>query len=225
MSEIQFKQSSIPQGAHEMAKKILSYLNDGKKVLWLVCGGSNIPISAEILNILKTELDKKGWRHILKHLTVTLTDERYGSINHPDSNWRQLQEKGFDFEAVNAVPVLVGKSLDETTKLFGMHMRDAWNDNDVAIGQFGIGQDGHIAGVLPRSKAVKNVGTVFAYEASPFKRITITLATIEKLDFAYAFVYGESKREAMANLKLDLTFNDEPAQVLKKVKEAVIFSV
>lgn len=239
---IEFRNKEAIEGAKDLADRILSYLNEGKKVLWLVCGGSNIPISVKVLKFLKDSTIKqlnKGTiqtsaksiensgndeNSILKNLTVTLTDERYGSINHPDSNWRQLREKGFDFEAVTAIPVLVGKSFDETTKLFGVNLRDAWSDNDIKIGQFGVGADGHIAGVLPKSKAAKNVGTVFGYEAAPFRRVTITLATIEKLDCAYAFVYGESKREAMSRLHEDLTAEVEPAQVLKKVKEVVVYS-
>ena len=183
-----------------------------------------MPISVDVLNIMKAELDKEGKRHILKNVTVTLTDERYSSINHPDSNWRQLKEKGFDFEAVTAVPVLVGKSLDETTKLFGVNLRDVWNNNEVKIGQFGIGEDGHIAGVLPRSVGVSNPGTVVSYEAGKFRRITITLETIAKLDSVYVFAYGESKKEALNNLKEELTLDAQPAQILKSVKEVFVYS-
>jgi len=221
---LQYKNTFIPEGAQDLATLILQCLNKEKKVLWLVCGGSNIPISAEVLNLMKAELDKEGKRHMLKGVTVMLTDERYSSINHPDSNWRQLRDAGFDFEAVTTIPVLVGVSFDETTKLFGINLRDAWGNNDVVIGQFGIGPDGHIAGVLPRTIGVASPGTVVSYEAGKFRRITITLATIEKLDYAYVFVYGESKKDAMNGLHEELTMEAQPAQVLKKVKEVVVYS-
>lgn len=221
---MKFNQINSSEGAKRLADKILSYINDGKKVLWLVCGGSNISISVEVLNIMKSELDKEMKRYTLRNLTVSLTDERYGSINHPEANWRGLKDKGFDFEAVSTVPVLVGKSFDETTKLYGMSMRDAWSANDVHIGQFGVGTDGHIAGVLPRTVGVRSPGTVVSYDAGNFKRLTVTLATIEKLDVAYAFVYGESKRAALDNLKTDLTDEIQPAQVLKRVKDAEVFT-
>ncbi len=243
---IQYINKFIPEGAQQLAALILKYLNEDKKVLWLVCGGSNMPISVEVLNLMKAELDKEGKRYILKNVTVTLTDERYSSINHPDSNWRQLREAGFDFDAVTSMPVLIGKSLVETTKMFGVNLRDAWSNNDVVIGQFGIGPDSHIAGVLPRTIGVSNPGTVVSYDAGKFKRVTITLATIAKLDHAYAFVYGESKREAINGLVGNLngatiaedgdkqnlhdsesseaTFEAQPAQILKKVKDAVVYS-
>jgi 6-phosphogluconolactonase/glucosamine-6-phosphate isomerase/deaminase len=225
LNNLTIKQSKdSTQGAQELSERILSYLDQDKKVLWLVCGGSNVPISVEVLNILKSELDKDGKRHILKQLTVTLTDERYGSINHPDSNWRQLKEKGFDFDAVTVVPVLFGKSLDETTKLFGVNLRDAWNNNDVRVGQFGIGEDGHIAGVLPRTIGVSSPGTVVSYDAGKYKRMTITLKTIAKLDCVYVFAYGESKKKALKSLHEDITEEAQPAQVLKKVKEVVVYS-
>ncbi len=246
---IQYINKFIPEGVGQLATLILKYLNDEKKVLWLVCGGSNMPISVQILNTMKLELDKEGKRYILKNATVILTDERYSSINHPDSNWRQLREAGFDFEAVNTIPVLIGASLEETTKMFGVNLRDAWSNNDIIIGQFGIGTDSHIAGVLPRTIGVSNPGTVVSYDAGKWKRVTITLATIAKLDHAYAFVYGESKRDAMNSLVGNLSGNSngsnvgesstqnvddvepgeaileaQPAQILKKVKDAVVYS-
>ncbi len=219
---IKYINESAVDGAKQLAERILSYLNEGKRVLWLVCGGSNIPISVQTLNMMKELLD--GDLSLLKNLTVTLTDERYGSINHPDANWRHLRDQGFDFEAVTAVPVLVGVSLDETTKSYGVNLRDVWNNNDVVIGQFGIGADGHIAGVLPRTIGVGSPGTVVTYEAGKFKRLTMTLKTITNLDAAYVFAFGESKREAVANLKEDLTTEAQPAQVLKGVKEVVVFT-
>jgi 6-phosphogluconolactonase/glucosamine-6-phosphate isomerase/deaminase len=270
---IQFKNEYIPEGAQELAERILSYLNEGKRVLWLVCGGSNIPVSVEVLNIIKTAAGRvrggmpqlttyvKASRKLtnfhgedntpnervdvgvstgveenldvngeyltpinLKDLTVTLTDERYSSINHPDSNWRHLKEGGFDFDAVTAIPVLIGKSFEETTKMYGVNLRDAWSNNDVVIGQFGIGEDGHIAGVLPRTVGVRSPGTVVSYEAGKFRRLTMTLATIAKLDYAYVFAYGESKKEAVNNLKEELTLEAQPAQILKKVKKVVVYS-
>ncbi len=240
---IQYKNQYIPDGARDLAKRILSYLDEGKRVLWLICGGSNIPISVEVLNIIKKaaqsptdshdeeivrqNLDVNG-EYVkpinLKDLTVMLTDERYSSINHPESNWRHLKEGGFDFDVVTAIPVLIGKSFEETTKMYGVNLRDAWSEADIVIGQFGIGVDGHIAGVLPRTMGVASPGTVVSYEAGKFRRMTMTLATIAKLDCAYVFAYGESKKEAMNNLKEDLTEEAQPAQVLKRVKDVTIFT-
>ncbi|MEI7463029.1 MAG: 6-phosphogluconolactonase [Candidatus Taylorbacteria bacterium] len=213
----------IPVGTKLMADKIFQYLSNGEKVLWLVCGGSNIPISVEVLNLVKRRLQEKPSIN-LKNLTVSLTDERYGSINHPDSNWRQLTDNDFDFDAVTSIPVLYGKSFDETTKLYGMNMRDAWSNNSVHIGQFGIGIDGHIAGVLPRTTGVSSPGTIASYDAGKFRRLTITLATIEKLDVAYVFAYGQSKKPALENLQTDLIDEIEPAQVLKRVKDVELFT-
>ena len=38
-----------------------------------------------------------------------LTDERYGPVGHPDSNWSQLLQKGFDLPQAKLVPVLTGR--------------------------------------------------------------------------------------------------------------------
>jgi len=53
-------------------------------VLWLVPGGSNIPIAVEAMDMIRKEMSGLS----LKYLTITLSDERYGSVGHKDSNWK-----------------------------------------------------------------------------------------------------------------------------------------
>ena len=70
-----------------------------EKVLWLIPGGSAVPIAVEVSHAISSELKK--------NLTVSLTDERYGALNHADSNWFQLSKAGFDFSGVTQKPVLI----------------------------------------------------------------------------------------------------------------------
>ena len=93
------------------------------------------------------------------------------------------------------------------------------------IGLFGIGADGHTAGVLPRSVAVNAMGWSVAYDAGTFERITITPKTIVKLDEAVAFAQGKEKWKVVEDLeKNDLDIHEQPAQILKKVPLLKIFT-
>jgi 6-phosphogluconolactonase/glucosamine-6-phosphate isomerase/deaminase len=204
-----------------VAKKIGEYLKDNKKVLWLLSGGSNILLEVETLNILKQEFGES----LKESLAVTLTDERYGNIGHADSNWIQLLQNGFDISAVRALPVLCGLEPKETVIKFGKNYRDLEAGAHVIIGQFGIGADGHTAGVLPDTIGVKDQGTACFYSGGQYERITLTLKTIRNINIAYTFAFGESKKEIVEKLKNeDLSLEEMPAQVLKEIPESYLFS-
>jgi 6-phosphogluconolactonase/glucosamine-6-phosphate isomerase/deaminase len=207
--------------AKAIADTITGVLAKEDKALWLIPGGSNIPISVAAMGILRGMNSNDA----LARLAVTLTDERYGQDGHADSNWQQLIGAGFDFDGIKAVPVLKGLSLEKTVAEYGKTAADLFEWADVVVGQFGIGADGHIAGVLPHTVGVDSEEIAVAYAAETFTRATLTLAALSRMHVAFAFVFGESKREALSNLKeKDLSLAAEPSQVLKKVPEAYVYS-
>jgi 6-phosphogluconolactonase/glucosamine-6-phosphate isomerase/deaminase len=192
----------------------------GEHVLWLVSGGSNIATSVAIMAELGRDLPAA-----LPRLTVMLTDERFGPVGHPDSNWQQLSAAGFNFEKVLAIPVLSGLPLEVTIERYGQEIAKNFSEADIIIAQFGIGADGHIAGVLPRSPAVESSALVVGYTADPFIRITLTPTALGQVDVAFALAFGESKKAALANLQNhDASLTAEPCQILKQLPEAYLFT-
>lgn len=165
---------------------------------------------------------------------MTLTDERFGPVKHKDSNWQQLLVNGFDMESVYAVPVLCDLEINETVIKFGKSYRDLIARADVVIGQFGIGPDGHTAGVLPNTAGVSAKATACGYacpnllqgrERKNFTRITLTLNAIKNIDVAYTFVFGEAKKEVIKLLQTqDLPLAQMPAQILKQIPESYLYS-
>lgn len=217
------------EGVEILAKKMGEYLGGGKKVLWLLSGGSNILLEVEILNLIK----KNFGDNLKENLAVTMTDERYGNIGHTDSNWMQLLQNGFDISAVRALPVLCGLEPKETVIEFGKKYRDLTAWADVVIGQFGIGSDGHTAGVLPNTIGVNDQGTACFYacpnlsqgrDGKNFDRITLTLKTIRNINVAYTFAFGEAKKEIVEKLKNeDISLEEMPAQILKEIEESYLY--
>ena len=198
--------------------RIISELRAGKFVLWLVSGGSNVAIAVSALDLIK-----KSCRNHLSHLFVTLTDERFGPVGHTDSNWKQLGDKGFDFSCVQATPVLKGLDPQETARTFEENFKRMRGEVDIIIGQFGVGDDCHIAGVLPLSEAVSSKKFVVAYDTPKFLRVTLTLEALKSIDVAYAFVFGESKNEALKKLKEGTsTLALAPGLVLSGMKETYL---
>ena len=222
---LSLKANDAHAGTEEMAKRVSDALKADKKVLWLLCGGSNIPVAVKAMDSVKKAVDKVFWAN----LTVAQTDERYGAVGHKDSNWQQMKDAGLDLLGVIALPMIIGKSLDATVVEYTDKMRKAFSDTldhgGIIVGLFGIGADGHIAGILPGSPAVSDAKLVCGYRADPFTRITLTPAVLKKVSVAYAFAFGNAKKAALEKLeKGTLPFNEEPAQLLKELPEAFLYS-
>ena len=217
---LQFTQTDTPRlGITMLADEVVRHIKGGERVAWLVPGGSNIPVSVAVMDVLCEQLDETQ----LTKLSIRLTDERYGPIGHKDSNWQQLIDAGFRF-TTDSKPVLFGGTLEETVKAYEEDIEALFADTDHIIGQFGIGADGHIAGVLPHTIGVATTDPTIGYQSGALTRISLSLQTLSKLNSAYAFVFGASKAEAVRNLQTDMSLDDMPSQVLKSLPTAHVFT-
>jgi 6-phosphogluconolactonase/glucosamine-6-phosphate isomerase/deaminase len=206
-------------GTADLTKRLIHELSTGKRVLWLVSGGSNISSSIIIMQHITTALSQQ--------LTIGLIDERFGPVGHEDSNWQQLLRGGLKTKSATILPVLIdGLNLDETADTYNQSLSKALEDHDVIIGQVGIGADGHIAGILPGSDAAQEADRlVVGYESTPFERITTTPLALAHVNLVYAFAFGDSKHDAIARLQNeDLPVVTQPAQLLKHIPETYIYS-
>jgi 6-phosphogluconolactonase/glucosamine-6-phosphate isomerase/deaminase len=211
------KTSDLGVPIHALRDRLVMELEGGRKVLWLVPGGSNILAVARITRLIPTELTSR--------LSIMLTDERYGALAHADSNWLQLEQANWEPKHATLLPVLTGENLAATIKHYSNTFGHAVSDADIVIGLFGIGADGHIAGILPDSTAVRSKELVCAYDSPPYKRLTLTFEAIRKIDAAYAFVFGADKYAALSTLySQELTLTQQPSQILKQLPEAYIYN-
>lgn len=202
--------------ARFIAERLNGALRQNRKVLWLVPGGSAIAIAAQAA----AALNSAG----LPRLTVTLTDERYGAPGHPDSNWRQLEKAGFSLPAARLIPVLKGQDLPATARTWAVELEEVLRACDYKLGFFGMGADGHTAGILPDSPAVTTRELTCAYDGGTYQRITVTEQAIIRLDEAVVYATGEAKWPVLDRLETDLDVATQPAQILKRVPKLTIFN-
>lgn len=201
-----------------VSKRLISELQKHDRVLWLICGGSNIGAEVKIMAAIPEALTKK--------LAIFMTDERYGEVGHVHSNARQLHEAGFQAQDAIFVPMLEpGFSMDETQERYAQALERAIDHANVVIAQFGIGADGHIAGILPNSLATTATGWIAGYEAPHYTRVTLTFEALRKIDVAYACVFGGDKLDALQRLRDEaVPLADQPSQILKEVPEAYVLN-
>lgn len=216
MSLVFRKLTDGDQIADAIAVLLRQQLEAGKKVLWLIPGGSAIAIVMKVVERLAQQ--------DLSLLSVTLTDERYGEVDHADSNWHQLEDLGFQLERAKLYPVLTGTDREQTTKEYAKTLEQLLADNEYRLGFFGIGPDGHTAGILPGSPAVNASEFAASYVAPNFERITMTPRAIARLDEVVVYAMGEAKWPLFDELETDLPLEKQPAQALKQVAHVTIFN-
>lgn len=209
---------STQEGMRALAARLGDELSQ-RPVLWLLSGGSNIPVSVDVMRVLPEQLQP--------NLTIALTDERYGAPNHPDSNWLQLTEAGFQPGNSKIIPVLSSEArpLAQVVASYEKRLKQALDDAGIVIGQFGIGADGHTAGILQHSSAVADENLVCGYQAPDFARITLTPSAIRQVNAAYIFAFGAEKQSALEDLRTkEVTVAEQPAQLLKEINEVRIYT-
>jgi 6-phosphogluconolactonase/glucosamine-6-phosphate isomerase/deaminase len=208
---------NVEDEAKFVAEIITRELDLGKKVLFFITGGSSVAVGVKVAEIIKGKS--------LENLTVMMTDERYGPLGHPDSNWYQHTQKGFELPRAKIIPILTGGDIETTTKQFNDNLRDEFEKAEYKIGLFGVGKDGHTAGNLPGSIAVTSLDLASHYDTPTFSRITMTPLAIEKLDEAVVWMQGEEKWGVVKDLvENNIEIIKQPAQILKKIPLLTIFT-
>lgn len=206
-------------GIADLTERLARELAQRKRVLWLVSGGSNIQASVEVMDNISADLSK--------NLTVLVADERFGAPGHADSNEAQLVASDFDLKNGTLLSVLQpDMSLEETVRHYNELAQKAFTDTDIVIAQLGVGGDGHIAGIMINSSEALNTSDfVVAIPSKPWDRLTLSFAGLRQITADYTFAFGEPKRATLQQLESQtIALNKQPAQILKELPEAYIYS-
>lgn len=197
-----------------IANTLRGHLERGERVIWLLAGGSAIT--------LEVEMAKKLAQYDASRLSILLADERYGPPGHADENYTQLVHAGFSLPAVRT---LTGASAKETAAAFSVKIEQLLGKADFSLGIFGIGTDGHTAGIKPRSPSVTSLESAVFYAWDDYERITITPQVIRQLDEAVIYAVGSEKLSTLQTLMNEtVPLETQPAQVLKDIKTATLYT-
>lgn len=192
-------------------------LNSGQSVLWLLSGGSSGEVCIDVSKRLKSEN--------LENLYVTMTDERFGPVGHANENWQKLLDDGLDLPGAKLYRPLIGLDRASTTIQFAHWLEDTYKDVDYKIGTFGVGTDGHTAGLKPVPSAVDADVWAVDFDGHDFERITMTFNAISQLDEAVMQAMGEEKALILDDfLNKDIDPKIQPVQILKSVNKLTVFT-
>ena len=203
-------------------------------ILLMLSGGSAL----SIIDVLPKDV-------LWNKVTITTLDERY-THNDKESNFAQIINKdsvSFIKSTAHFIDPRphVNESLEETTKRFDseLHKWSESHPNGKIIATAGMGEDGHIAGILPFPENTKLFQKLFnkkntwvqGYEVdktkNPYtKRITITIPFLkEKITEVIAYVTGEPKKEQLIKLlSTNVNIAETPVYILNNVKTVTILT-
>ena len=206
--------------ANYLYDEIKAALQANKTVTWLLSGGSCLPIELAIAKSLV------GTKLPLQNLHTSLMDERYGAPGHSNENWWQLEQAGFPLEKIPVYRVLQPElDLRAAARQFARTLENLFNDSDVILGLFGMGADGHTAGIKPHAFDMETSAYAASYTGEDFERITITPHAIGHVADAVVYVSGKAKRPALQRLlEEELPITDQPAQLLKHLPVCTLFT-
>lgn len=212
-----YTDTPVEKAAEFTANRLIEHLKQGEKVLLLLSGGSGAAI-AIAANKLLADTD-------LSNLVVSMTDERYGDIGHPDENWQQLLDAGLNLPGATLRRPLIGTDIQLTTDAFNSWLIGQFKSIDYSFAIFGVGSDGHTAGIKPGSPAVVSTQLAAHLKSEDFDRITITFPTIRKIDEAVIQASGVDKRAVISDLIYkDIPMDIQPAQILKSIPKSVLYT-
>jgi 6-phosphogluconolactonase/glucosamine-6-phosphate isomerase/deaminase len=172
--------------------------------LVLLSGGSAIQSYRPFVDALLKEQ--------IKPYGVGLIDERYGKVGHVHSNAAAI-EKQFELQklcedrGVQFCPILRNKPIEQEVSHYNDWVKKMFAICPIRISVFGLGVDGHTAGILPmqsdRFDEVFETGSkVIGYESEDMYRVRITLSptAIRALSKVIVIAAGESKRTVLRRL-------------------------
>lgn len=229
MNIISTKENPAFQAAQKLSDLLAQYPDT--PVLLLLAGGS----SFKIYDAIRPEV-------LSDHVTIAMTDDRF-SMDMDVNNFTQLQSTYFYNEAIDTNTYTISTEVWNEENPEALAERFAtgiagWRKdfpNGVVIATFGIGTDGHIAGMMPEEKAdfkkrfVDTKQTVVGYNTpnnEHHERITITMPFI-KSEVKHAVVYavGENKKEAVQKVLAPTgNLHETPARIIREIPDTYLFT-
>lgn len=194
--------------AENLVNKILELVKKNESSLLLLSGGSVVNVYSEMSEMFPKEVNLSG-------LVVGLIDERNVEADSPESNENKIFKSGLittlKEQGANFIGILLNH-IDEKNKredfieVRSNQYKCLFLESESVLGIFGVGSDGHTAGILPMNDGSKfhelfqAENYLVSYAVDPedssnkhVDRITLSVTAIEKIDNVVLYAKGDTK--------------------------------
>ncbi|MBI2463810.1 6-phosphogluconolactonase [Candidatus Peregrinibacteria bacterium] len=209
---------------HESVEYIANACRQKKGIIRVALSGGSTPKPVyEAFALLENIL--------FERVEFFIMDERYVPLNHKDSNYRLIREslldplkkKGKKFRNFHFFDTAL--SIDGALKKYEKELSGHWNF-DLCVA--GIGTDGHIASLFPRSSALREKKKLTAHTTTQQfavrDRLTLTFPKILKSKKILVLLQGRAKQGIIKDLKdKGKSMIDMPAKKLLKYPSVDIY--
>lgn len=216
----------LRQAARHMGRKIREALAARDSVNIAVPGGRSV---AKVFEAMREE--KADWSRT--HFFVL--DERLVPVDHPDSNFKLLQEhfiipltREGRISPDNAHPFLLDTSVpDQGTRAYEQVLARYGFRFDIVL--LSSGEDGHVGALFPDHHSVTDPhrGFIVMHDSPkpPPGRMTSSFSLMQSAEAGILLFAGESKRRAFKRFKDAATpVSACPAKLALALKDAAVFT-
>ncbi len=235
-----FPQSNLVYYPERVTEETGKYINDllslhiDKPILLLLAGGSAV----QVLDCIKPEF-------LHDQITVTVTDERF-TQDISENNFDVLQTTSFYNELVQVDAFCINTSVWEgdTVQMhadrFERNIKDwmAEFPSGIIIALYGMGTDGHTAGIIPgiyhgndfdQRYCREDVFVAITEDTRPEAifplRVTTTLSFMKKVHYPIFYITGSTKKHMLAKaLNPETTLEEVPARIILDMNKPMVFT-
>lgn len=216
----------LQRAALHLCEKLRVSLAAKKQVNLAVPGGRSV---AKMFQVMQGE--DIDWQRV--HFFII--DERLVPIDHPDSNYKLLQDNFIDplaragrIAPGNAHPfILDASSPDRGAKRYEEVLAEHGFRYDIIL--LSSGEDGHVGALYPNHHSIENRhhGFIVMHDSPkpPPDRMTSSLSLMQTADTALILFVGEAKREAYTKFNdAQCPVADCPAKFVLALKDTTVFT-
>lgn len=191
--------SLAAKAAADLSVRIVQLIQKQDLVHVVLTGGS---VGIKTLEKLAVHLAQED----LSNLHLWWGDERFVEPDSPDRNFVQadaalLSKVSVPPQNIHQMPSNVDGDIDEAAEHFAAHLEDVAPQFDIVL--LGMGPDGHVASLFPRSRA-REVGELVVVEKSspkpPANRISLSYEALNSSKDVWFLVSGNDKSEAVSKV-------------------------
>ncbi|MES3005363.1 MAG: 6-phosphogluconolactonase [Patescibacteria group bacterium] len=232
IKDITIESSGSPAEAAGHCISDLLAVHHGRPLLLMLAGGSALAV----LNHINPQ-------YLGSHITVTVTDERF-TDDILENNFSNLQSTSFYNDLISVDAFCIDTQIYGDETITGHSERFEKNINDwrkefpkgIIVALYGIGQDGHIAGIIPGIMSDDDFAKRFdgdrfvahldaGRKSDQPLRVTTTFPLLRIVDFPLLYVRGEEKRDVLEKaLAKEGSLAETPARIIQEMKSVFIFT-